>query len=145
MPPSITDPLNESFTYDIDWGDGRQEELASRRGRYERLAGRALHAAASAARISMPMTAPTPSRSRSTTTTAACTCSTFEVIVLNVNPSFVPPSGGGSFEGDEVSSEGITTIRVDFKDPGFDNTANPNRSRAANGDRHAARIVHACD
>ena len=43
MPPSITDPLNESFTYDIDWGDGRQEELCRRRGRYERFAGRALH------------------------------------------------------------------------------------------------------
>ena len=72
------------------------------------------------------MTALTPSLSRSTTTTAACTLRTFEVIVLNVNPAFVPPSGGGSFEGDDVTSEGITTIRVDFEDPGFDNTANPN-------------------
>ena len=23
VPPNITDPLHESFTYDIDWGDGR--------------------------------------------------------------------------------------------------------------------------
>jgi hypothetical protein len=34
--------------------------------------------------------------------------------------------GGASFEGDDITSEGLTKIRVGFTDPGFDNTANPN-------------------
>ena len=125
MPPSITDPLNESFTYDIDWGDGRQEELAVAVADMNGSPGVLSTGSFGGAHI----------YADDGTYTVTVTIHddnggvhvrTFEVIVLNVNPAFVPPSGGGSFEGDEVSSEGITTIRVDFEDPGFDNTANVN-------------------
>jgi PKD repeat protein len=125
MPPTITDPLNESFTYDIDWGDGRQEEFAVAVADMNGSPGvpstggfGGAHIYADDGTYTVSVTIRDDNGGLHTRT--------FEVVVLNVNPAFVPPSGGGSFEGDEVSSEGITTIRVDFEDPGFDNTANPN-------------------
>ena len=36
MPPGITDPLHESFTYDINWGDGRDAANPREVGREER-------------------------------------------------------------------------------------------------------------
>ena len=50
----------------------------------------------------------------------------FVVTVQNVDPSFVPTPLGASFAGIDVTSEGTTTIRVEFSDPGFDNPDNPN-------------------
>ena len=36
VPPNITDPLHESFTYDINWGDGRDAITGASDGRYQR-------------------------------------------------------------------------------------------------------------
>ena len=60
---------------------------------------------------------------------------TFTVTVGNINPQFVPVTGknaqGGTvilpFSGDDVSAEGVTTIRVSLTDPGYDNSQNPNQ------------------
>jgi hypothetical protein len=58
---------------------------------------------------------------------------TFLVTVTNTNPSFIPVAPGGpAFQGDDISASGITTIRVNFTDPGFDNLANPNPDEPPN-------------
>jgi PKD repeat protein len=125
MPPAIVDPLHESFTYDIDWGDGRLEEIAVAVADLNGSAGvpstgtfGGTHVYADDGTYTVTV--------RIHDDNGGAHIRTFDVVVLNVNPSFVPPSGGGSFEGDDVTSEGITTIRVAFEDPGFDNTANIN-------------------
>jgi PKD repeat protein len=126
-PPTegIADPLHESFTYDIDWGDGRQQ-LASVAVAHENgAAGRpssgmfgGSHIYADDGTYTVTLTVHDDNGGQHT--------QTFLVTVENVNPSFVPAPNGASFVGDDISSEGITTIRVSFSDPGFDNPANPN-------------------
>jgi hypothetical protein len=49
---------------------------------------------------------------------------TFTIIVTNAPPSFMPQPNGANFQGDDVSSEGITTIRVAYNDLGYDNLLN---------------------
>jgi PKD repeat protein len=125
VPPLIADPLRESFTYDIDWGDSRQTLSA----------------------VAVPDTngsAGTPSKGTfggshvyaddglyTVTITirddnAGVHTRVFQVTVQNVDPKFMPVPGGASFAGDDVTAEGITRIRVAFEDQGFDNPANPN-------------------
>ena len=69
--PAITDPTHESFTYDVNWGDGRDADHWHGRHRHQRRARRRLDRQLSTAATPTPTTAPTPSPSRSTTTTAA--------------------------------------------------------------------------
>jgi PKD repeat protein len=126
-PPTegIADPLHESFTYDIDWGDGRQQLASVAVADDNGAAGRpssgmfgGSHIYADDGTYAVTLTIHDDNGGEHT--------QTFFVTVQNVNPSFVPAPNGDSFVGDDVSSEGITTIRVSFSDPGFDNPANPN-------------------
>jgi PKD repeat protein len=50
----------------------------------------------------------------------------FQITVQNIDPQFIPNAAGESFEGDDISSEGITTIRVSYQDIGYDNPNNRN-------------------
>ena len=49
---------------------------------------------------------------------------TFTITVRNLDPAFVPQPDGASFQGDEINTKGITTIRVMYSDPGYDNPFN---------------------
>ena len=42
VPPNITDPLHESFTYDINWGDGRDAVTGASIADIERRPGHAI-------------------------------------------------------------------------------------------------------
>ena len=121
----IADPRHESFTYDIDWGDGRQQLEAVAVADMNGSVGvpstgmfGGSHVYADDGLYTVTLTIRDDND--------GVRMDTFLVNVQNVNPSFVPTPRGASFEGDDISSEGITTIRVAFNDPGFDNAVNPN-------------------
>jgi PKD repeat protein len=124
LPPTIADPLRETFTYDIDWGDGRQTLSAILVADTNGSAGvtstgafGGTHVYADDGVYTVTITIHDDN--------GGVHARTFQVNVQNVIPAFVPAPGGASFEGDDVTKEGITRIRVSFNDPGFDNPANP--------------------
>jgi PKD repeat protein len=65
---------------------------------------------------------------------------TFTVIVKNENPQFVSSDPMLPFQGDDVSSQGITVIRGAFDDVGFDNPDNQNAPLP--GEIHITDINH---
>lgn len=122
MAPAIGDPKAESFTYDIDWGDGR-----------DAIAGMAVadvnggpgvqssgtisgsHTYADDGVYTVTITVHDDNGGLGTTS--------FTVTVSNVDPVVVTPHGNQAiFEGDTVSFADLAT----FTDPGFDNPLNPN-------------------
>ncbi len=64
---------------------------------------------------------------------------TFTIVVTNVAPSFAPQPDGSNFQGDDLNSQGITTIRVAFNDPGYDNPLN---TLASNGGETVETFNH---
>src|SRR5262249_3532392 len=68
---------------------------------------------------------------------------TFKVIVTNVAPSFVQTPSGQNFDGDNVSIQGITKVRVGYTDPGYDNPLNT--LDASNGGQTAETPVYVVD
>jgi PKD repeat protein len=115
----------ESFTYDIDWGDGRQEvvnvatpDMNGGPGIASTGSFGSSHIYADDGQYTVTV--------RIHDDDGGSHIKTFIVTVTNVDPSFVPVAGGAPFEGDEVTPEGITRVRVSFNDPGFDNPNNPN-------------------
>jgi PKD repeat protein len=64
---------------------------------------------------------------------------TFTVTVNNLGPAFVPQPDGANLQADDVSSEGITTIRVAYNDPGYDNLLN---TLASNGGETVETFNH---
>jgi PKD repeat protein len=129
--PATGDPLNESFTYDINWGDGRQTLSAVAVADNNGSPGIPSTGTFGGSHIyaddgTYTVTVVVRDDNGGTDTHV------FTVIVQNVDPSFVPTPDGASFEGDAVTSMGFTQIRVAFSDPGFDNTANPNPDEPPN-------------
>jgi PKD repeat protein len=64
---------------------------------------------------------------------------TFTIVVTNAGPAFTPQPNGGNFQGDEINTDGITTIRVAYNDPGYDNPLN---TQAANGGEKVETFNH---
>ncbi|HEY3392612.1 MAG TPA: PKD domain-containing protein [Lacipirellulaceae bacterium] len=132
-PPTeeILDPLHESFSYEIDWGDGHNSgppiavaDLNGAVGIPSSGSFGGSHIYADDGVYTVVLTIHDDN--------GGTHSQIFYVTVENVAPSFVPPPGGGSFTGDDVSSEGFTTIRVSFSDPGYDNSVNPNAAVSPN-------------
>ena len=68
---------------------------------------------------------------------------TFQVIVANVAPTIQPDGAIPPFAGTDVTTDGTTQIQVQYSDPGFDNTANPNPAappRSPIGSTNRSRI-----
>ena len=127
--PATGDRFNESFNFDINWGDGRQTQsavaVADANGSPGVLStgtfgGNHIYADDGTYTVTIVIR----------DDNGGTDTHVFTVIVQNVNPSFVPfvpPSGiPQPFQGTPITSTGFTNIRVNFNDPGFDNTANPN-------------------
>ena len=130
--PGFDNPLNpnannrqESFTYSIDWDDGRQPMDAASVADMNGSVGvpssgmfGGAHVYADDGVYEVKVTIRDDDGGEHV--------QTIVVTVQNINPSFVPTPQGASFQGIDVTSEGTTTLRVAFTDPGFDNPANPN-------------------
>jgi PKD repeat protein len=132
-PPTeeILDPLHESFSYEIDWGDGHNAgppiavaDINGAPGIPSSGAFGGSHIYADDGVYTVVLTIHDDN--------GGTHSQIFYVTVENVAPSFVPAPGGGSFTGDDISSEGFTTIRVSFSDPGYDNPLNPNAAVSPN-------------
>jgi PKD repeat protein len=125
-PPTeeIADPKHESFMYQIDWGDGELDAftpVADMNGAIGipssgMFGGSHIYADDGQYKVTLTIVDDNGGEHSQV----------FYVTVENLPPSFVPAPGGESFEGDDISPEGFTTIRVSFSDPGFDNPNNPN-------------------
>ncbi|HEX4414191.1 MAG TPA: PKD domain-containing protein, partial [Lacipirellulaceae bacterium] len=121
-PPTITDPLHELFTYDINWGDGRDAitgmSVADTNGSPGTPSSGTIggsHTYADDGDYTVTITVHDDNGGSST--------GSFSVHVNNVNPTVITPHGDQSIsEGDTVSFNNLAT----FTDPGFDNPANPN-------------------
>jgi PKD repeat protein len=72
---------------------------------------------------------------------------TFTVTVNNVLPTFIPTMSGASFEGDNLNIQGITSVRVGYTDPGYDNPLNNplTNTGPANGGQTAETPVYVVD
>ncbi len=122
VPPNITDPLHESFTYDINWGDGRDAvtgaSVADINGgpgtpSSGTIAGS--HTYADDGTYTVTVTVHDDNGGVGT--------ASFTVTVANQNPVVTVPHGNQSIsEGGTVSFNDLAT----FTDPGFDNPLNPN-------------------
>ena len=127
----------ETFTYDIDWGDGRHT-----------VAGTAV--AASDGAVGVPSAGSfgenhiyADDGNYTVTVTVhdddgGSNVRTFIVSVHNVAPSITQP-----LEGDEVNTQGITRIRFAFSDPGFDNPTN--QTPPPNGDQFQESFTYQVD
>ena len=122
VPPNITDPLHESFTYDIDWGDGRDAitgaSIADING---------AHGTPSSGTIAGSHTYADDGVYTVTVTVhddnGGVSSASFTVTVNNANPVVSTPHGNQSIsEGDTITFSDLAT----FTDPGFDNPSNPN-------------------
>src|SRR5262249_29702637 len=132
--PGIADPLHESFTYDINWGDNRQTLSAisvadtnGSPGVTSKGTFGGSHTYADDGTYTVTLTIHDDNGGVNT--------QTFTVVVENIAPTIVPPvvppgAPPVPFEGDQVTSLGFTKIRVSFSDPGFDNPANANQPLA---------------
>lgn len=134
--PGFDNPLNdntppnggeveESFTYDIDWGDNRQTlgnvAVAATPGGVgvpSQGSFGGSHVYADDGTYTVTVTIHDDDGGSFTRQ--------FNVVVQNVAPQFIPQPDGSSFQGDDINTSGVTTIRVGYRDPGFDNPANPN-------------------
>jgi PKD repeat protein len=121
----IADPKHETFSYEINWGDGHTSgppiAVADMNGAVGipssgTFGGSHIYADDGVYTVTLTIR----------DDNGGSHSQVFFVTVENVAPSFVPGPGGESFEGDDVTAEGFTTIRVAFSDPGFDNPVNPN-------------------
>ncbi|MFO0789411.1 MAG: PKD domain-containing protein [Pirellulales bacterium] len=121
-PPSITDPLHESFTYDIDWGDGRDAITGASIADLNGAPG-----TPSSGTISGSHTYADDGVYQVTVTVhddnGGSNSASFTVTVNNANPVVNVPHGNQTItEGGTVSFSDLAT----FTDPGFDNPSNPN-------------------
>jgi PKD repeat protein len=139
---NITDPKNESFTYDINWGDGRNTlnatQVADTNGSPGVNSSGAFsgnHVYADDGTYSVTVTIHDDN--------GGSDVRTFTVIVNNVNPTLGQfPFGVGDFkelQGTKLDSLGRSTITFNLTDPGFDNANNPN---AANPAAHITDTKH---
>jgi len=146
--PLILDPLNEKFRYFIDWGDGRDQvgtatvddtfdnalklSVGSFGGIHNyaddgeywitvRIADDNMLAFVDASKFGF-----NPDGSNQGVKDVDFVEQRFKIIVNNTSPRFIPNADGESFEGDDISSEGLTTIRVSYDDIGYDNPNNRN-------------------
>jgi PKD repeat protein len=144
--PLIANPTAESFAYFIDWGDGRDQigtmSAADINGAVGVLSTGSFGAAHNYADDGVyVVTVRLADDNMAAFSTAAMFLNgangvdfvqqTFTVTVLNVAPSFVPV-GGQPILGDDINTQGITTIHVLFSDPGYDNPLNPNTVAVGN-------------
>jgi PKD repeat protein len=121
-PPNITDPLHESFTYDVDWGDGRNAisgmSIADVNGgpgvpSSGTIAGS--HTYADDGTYTVTITVHDDN--------GGVGSASFQVVVANQNPIVSAPHGNQTVsEGGAVSFSDLAT----FTDFGFDNPLNPN-------------------
>ena len=121
-PPQISDPLHESFTYDINWGDGRDAitgaSIADTNGGPGTPSSGTIggsHTYADDGDYTVTVTVHDDN--------GGSNSASFSVHVDNVNPVVLTPHGDQSIlEGNTVSFNNLAT----FTDAGFDNPANPN-------------------
>ncbi len=122
VPPNITDPLHESFTYDINWGDGTGaitgmsvSDINGGPGTPSSGSIAGSHTYADDGTYAVTVTVHDDN--------GGVGSASFTVTVANKNPVVAAPHGNQSiFEGDAVSFSDLAT----FTDAGFDNPANPN-------------------
>ncbi|HEX4412968.1 MAG TPA: PKD domain-containing protein, partial [Lacipirellulaceae bacterium] len=122
VPPNITDPLHESFTYDVNWGDGTgaitgasAADTNGGPGIPSSGAVAGSHTYADDGTYTVTVTVHDDNGGVGT--------ASFSVTVANKNPVVSAPNGNQSIsEGDTVSFANLAT----FTDAGFDNPANPN-------------------
>ena len=131
-PLNTLDPANggevaESFTFDVDWGDGRQTVSGSTTfitdvngspGVLSTGSFGGSHIYADDGTYTITVTIHDDD--------GGSHSQTFQVIVANVAPTIQPDGAIPPFAGTDVTTDGTTQIQVQYSDPGFDNTANQN-------------------
>lgn len=129
-PLNTLDPSNggetvESFTYDINWGDGRQEVVSAFTPDANGAPGTPStgsfgdsHIYSDDGTYTVTITIHDDDNGSDT--------QTFLVHVNNVAPVIQPDGANPPFQGTDVTHEGFTHIQLQYSDVGFDNTANPN-------------------
>ena len=134
--PSNGGETQESFTYDINWGDGRQEllnvatpDVNGSPGVLSTGSFNGQHIYGDDGTYTVTLTIHDDDGGSST--------QTFQVIVNNVAP-VLPP-----FQGTDITTQGTTHIQVTYSDVGFDNTNNANPAAPPTiTDRHHESFTH---
>jgi PKD repeat protein len=142
LDPSNGGEVAESFTYDVNWGDGRQEVVNLSTPDVNGIAGtpstgsfNGSHIYADDGTYTVTLTIHDDDGGSHT--------QTFEVIVTNVAPIIQPDGANPPFAGTDVTPQGTAQIQVQYSDVGFDNTANPNPAAPPTiTDRHHESFTH---
>ena len=132
--PATGERFNESFRYYLDWGDGRDQigslALADLNGSPGTPSSGSFGGSHNYADNGVYTVTIRLADDNMTGNFAAGVAGddfveqTFTVTVNNLSPSFVPQPNGANFQGDDVTREGLTTIRLAYNDPGYDNPLN---------------------
>jgi len=148
-PFNLSGATSESFTYFLDWGDGRDQigslAVADLNGSPGTLSSGSFGGTHNYADNGNYMVTIRIADDDMTANFADGENNVdyveqmFMVTVNNVGPSFVPQPNGANFQGDDLNTEGITTIRVAYNDPGYDNPLN---TLASNGGETVETFNH---
>jgi hypothetical protein len=151
--PATGDPLNESFRYFIDWGDGRNQEsnipVADTNGGPGVTSKGTFGGSHNYADNGTYTVTVRIADDNMTGNFAGGMVGVdfveqkFTVTVGDLAPSFVKPNPNADFAGDAVDIHGLTQVRVSYTDVGYDNFANA--ANAANGGQFAETPVYLVD